>query len=302
MDKKSTLFIIIAAALWGGIGIFVNGLSDLTFDRPQMVFVRILTALIGMLLFMLIFDRKGLKIRLRDIWCFIGTGLFSLYFFNVCYFYSMQYNNSLGVAAVLLYTAPAFVTVLSCFLFKEKFTLKKTLSLVLMTAGCVLVSGIVTAGAEFSLLGILFGLGSGFGYALYSIFGRYALNRGYRSSTISFYTFAFALIGAAVTGEPIKTSKMMFTSFESMFLSLGLGIVCCVLPYIFYTKGLERTESSVASILATAEPMVASIIGIAFFDDAFSLPVILGIAVMIAGIIIMNINRKEKNNEKNSAS
>lgn len=293
---------MIAATLWGCIGIFVNGLFDQGFTRPQMVFVRTLTAAVGMLIFMLIFDRKGLKIKPRHIWCFLGTGLFSLYFFNICYFYSMQYNDSLGVAAVLLYTAPAFVTVLSCILFKEKFTLKKALSLVLMSVGCVLVSGIINTSTPFSPVGILFGLGSGIGYALYSIFGRYAINRGYRSSTISFYTFLFALIGSSISGQPIKTAKMMFTSFETVFLSLGLGIICCVLPYIFYTKGLERTESSTASILATAEPMVASVIGIAFFNDRADLTVLSGIAVMIAGIIIMNINRKDKDNEKNSAS
>lgn len=97
--------------------------------------------------------------------------------------------TSLSVAAVLLYTAPAFVMVLSYLLFHEKFTVRKSIALVLTFVGCVFVTGIIGSSQTLSGKGILIGIGAGFGYALYSIFGRFALKKGYDSFTISFYTF-----------------------------------------------------------------------------------------------------------------
>lgn len=293
MIKKSSLFILGAAILWGCIGVFVNTLTAQGFNNGDMVLTRVTFACLGMAVYLLLFDRSGFKIRLKDIWCFIGTGLISLYMFNICYFYSIQLNGSLGVAAVLLYTAPAFVLIFSVFLFKEKLTRTKIISLILMMTGCVLVSGVI-GDASYSLPGILLGLGSGLGYALYSIFGRYALNRGYRSSTITFYTFAFSILGSLITSDPVRMIKLLTLSPYNMFFGAGLGIICCVMPYVLYTKGLEKTENSIASIIATAEPMVASIIGIAFYSEKPSIATVIGIVIMITGIITMNISKGEK--------
>lgn len=304
MKKLTGIYILVAAALWGCIGLFVNALSALSFSRIQIVGVRMFFAVLTMLPVMLFLGKDGFKIRLKDIWCFAGTGFVSLLLFNICYFYSMQYNSSLSVAAILLYTAPAFVMLISVPLFKEKLTVKKLISLVLMTAGCVFVSGVFSGGAVFSLKGIVFGIGSGLGYALYSIFGRFAINRGYRSATISFYTFVFALLGSFVFCDMPSALSLVFSGSRAIFLSIGIGFVCCVLPYIFYTKGLEGTDNSTASIIATAEPMLASVVGITVFKDRVSVWLILGIALMISGIIIMNIHfdRKETHNEKNRTS
>lgn len=72
---------------------------------------------------------------------FLGTGLCSIVFFNICYFTAIQLTT-LSMAAILLYTAPSIVMVLSILLFKEAFTPVKALCLVLAFAGCVLVSGL----------------------------------------------------------------------------------------------------------------------------------------------------------------
>lgn len=103
---------------------------------------------------------------------------------------------SLSVMAVLLYTSPAFIVLLSVLLFRETLTRQKLLALVLTFAGCCLVSGL-GSGSAVSMKGLLLGLGSGFFYALYSIFSHYAIERGYGSWTITFYTFLFCLLASA---------------------------------------------------------------------------------------------------------
>lgn len=116
----------------------------------------------------------ALRIRLRDLWLFAGTGICSLVFFNYCYFNAMQ-QTSLAVAALLLYTAPVFVMLMSLVCFGEAFTRTKALALLLTFSGCACVTGVFGSSVTLTLSGLLYGLGSGFGYALYSIFGKYAV-------------------------------------------------------------------------------------------------------------------------------
>ena len=95
------------------------------------------------------------------------------------------------MASILLYTAPSFVVVLSAILWKEPVTKKKLLALALTLVGCACVCGVFDGGLTVTFTGILLGLGAGFFYALYSVFGRYALAH-YSSMTVTVWTFLFA--------------------------------------------------------------------------------------------------------------
>ena len=165
MGKKlAPLWILLAGALWGTMGLFVRRLNACGLAAIEVTQIRMTAGLVIVGLYLLLFRRDLLRVRLRDLWCFFGTGIISLLLFSYCYFRNMTYT-SLSVAAILLYTAPAFVMLLSLLLFREKMTVNKVLALVLALAGCALVSGIGT-GAGISGTGLLLGLGSGLFYAL----------------------------------------------------------------------------------------------------------------------------------------
>ncbi len=286
--KKSYGFIISAAVLWGCIGINVRGLSSLGFSQIQIVFIRSLAALASIIPVIIIKDSKFFEIKLRDIWCFTGTGILSLLMFNVCYFYTMELT-SLGAAAVLLYTAPAFVAVFSAFLFKEKLTVFKIIALIMILCGCTFVSGIIGSNYKnFNILGTVTGLASGVGYALYSIFSRYALNRGYNTYTISFYTFLFSTLGCI----PFGNIGFIFGNFslKACVYAVIIGFFCCTLPYLLYTHGLSGVSNTTASMLSTIEPVVAACIGVFVFHEEMSVYNIAGIFPILCGIAVMNIN------------
>ena len=105
---------------------------------------------------------RSLAIAPRDIWMFLGTGLGSIVFFNICYFTAIELTT-LSVAAILLYTAPSIVMVFSIFLFHESFARRKGFCLVLGL--CRLRPGQRLRMGHVEAAGILAGLGSGFGYA-----------------------------------------------------------------------------------------------------------------------------------------
>ena len=171
MKTRAYLYIITAAVCWGLIGLFVRTLAAQGFSSMQIVALRSLAAAICVTLPLLRSGRAALRISLRDLWLFAGTGICSLVFFNYCYFNAMQ-QTSLAVAALLLYTAPVFVMLMSLVCFGEAFTRTKALALLLTFSGCACVTGVFGSSLTLTLSGLLYGLGSGFGYALYSIFGK----------------------------------------------------------------------------------------------------------------------------------
>lgn len=282
-SKINYLYVLGAGASWGIISLFLKPLLSSGFTQIQTVTVRCLIAAAALGLIMLVTDRKSFKMNFRDIWCFLGTGIVSMMFFSVSYFYSMTYNG-VCIAVILLYTSPVFVMLFSKILFGEKITVLKIIALVLTVIGCALASG---AGGAQSLTakGFILGICSGIGYALYSIFSRYALNRNYKSITISFYTFlicgAMCLPFANVFEFPI-----LFNNGKSILLALGLGIICCVLPYVLYTKGLERVENSKASVIVAIEPVVASVIGITVYHENLTLIKFCGIILVLTAVVI----------------
>lgn len=289
MKTRSYLYIIGAAALWGLIGLFVKTIAAQGFSSMQIVALRSVASATCITLVMLWRGLSQLRIALRDTWMFVGTGIFSLVFFNFCYFNCIQ-GSSLAVAALLLYTAPAFVMLMSLVLFGEGFTAKKGLALICTFIGCGCVTGAFEGGLNLTLSGLLYGLGSGFGYALYSIFGKYAVQK-YSSLTITAYTFYFAVLAAVPLAgfDSVAVSKINLTTIGG---SLGLGLVCAVIPYLLYTKGLEQVEPGQASILATIEPFVAAAVGMLCFAEPMTMSKAVGMLLIFCSIVILNIREK----------
>ncbi|QZY56052.1 DMT family transporter [Crassaminicella profunda] len=282
LKRMACSFVIVAAMLWGTIGIFGKKLTQFGFSTEQIVFIRAIGACITLILFTLTKNISLLKIKPRDFIYFVGTGIFSFVFFNWCYFIAIN-KTSLSVAAILLYTAPAIVMVLSAILFKEKMTKKKIISLLLTFAGCIFVTAFVQdTGQNITISGILAGLGSGLGYALYSIFGRYALKK-YNSITVTLYTFIFASVGLIPFAD-IKKMISLFSNINALYYAAALGIIATVLPFLLYTKGLSYLETSEASIIATLEPIVATIIGVLLYGEPLTLFKILGISLVIYAV------------------
>lgn len=285
MKRFATLLIILAGMLWGSMGLFVRRLNSVGLASMQIVQLRALAACIVLLILLLVRDRRSLMIRIKDIWCFLGTGICSILFFNFCYFTAIEIA-SLSMAAVLLYTSPIWVMVFSRFLFGEKFTARKILALAMTFIGCALVTGIADAGGMASPVGILAGLGAGLGYALYSIFGRYALERGYSSLTITFYTFLIAFVGSLFLTDIREVLPVAFGNGEVSLVSVGLGIFCTVLPFLFYTIGLAGVDNGKASIYASVEPVTATVLGVLVYSETMTAGSLIGVVLVIAALVL----------------
>jgi len=293
MKKIAIGSVMLAAALWGLMGLFVRRLSAAGLGSLEITQVRITGGLLLVGAYLALFARGKFRIRLKDLWCFLGTGVCSLLVFSYCYFRTIILT-SLAVAGVLLYTAPIFVMLLSIALFREKLTGRKAAALAMAVAGCALVSG-VGSGDALSARGILLGLGAGLGYALYSIFGRYAINRGYDSWTITFYTFLFCAAGCALLADWGKLASALSEEPALWAWSWGLALVTGFAAYLLYTWGLQRIESSRASILASVEPVVGALVGVLVFRETIRPAAAAGIALVLGAIVVLSVGKSVNN-------
>lgn len=160
-------------------------------------------------------------------------------------------------------------------------------------AGCVLVSGI--SGEGMTVTGLLIGLGSGIGYGLYSILGKVALRK-YSSYTVTTYTFIFAAVVSWIISRPAdmmgKFSSAPNLGFLIFFCFLT-ALITAVIPFLSYTLGLESVEASKTGIIATIEPMVATLIGIFVFAEKLTVMSGAGILLILAAVVILNLKRRE---------
>ena len=276
--------VLAGASLWGLIGLFNRTLMGAGLSPRSIVLVRNLGGLAVLALVLLVWKRDAFRVSPRHLGWFFGTGVVSVLLFTWCYF-SCQEQCSLAVAAILLYTSPAFVAVLAALLWRERLTRRKLAALGLTFGGCVLVTGVLSGGVQVTLQGFLLGLGSGFFYALYSIFGRYALAR-YGPYTVTLYTFLFAGAGSLLF---LDLGELEAAAQREGVLpaALGLAAVSTVLPYLLYTAGLARIESGRAAILASVEPVVAALVGILAFREPMSPGVGLGILCILGAVLLM---------------
>ncbi|MEL7657192.1 MAG: DMT family transporter, partial [Bacillota bacterium] len=117
--KMAMVLVILAASMWGTVGVSVKVLSGFGLTAIQMVVARLIVAAGFLGAYLLFTDKEKLQIDKKDIKYFLGNGILGILFFHTSYCITVQLT-SLSIAAILLYTSPIFVTLLSVPIFKEK--------------------------------------------------------------------------------------------------------------------------------------------------------------------------------------
>ena len=281
---------VLSGIMWGSGGVFVRTFDSLGMDNFTMLFTRIIVsvALLGVGLFL--YDRSLLKIKLRDLWVFLGGGILGMFGINLTYNEAIK-HGTLALASVLLSMSPLFVVTFSILFFHEKMTIQKGVCMAAALMGCVLVSGVLenVSGTSLSPIAVICGIGSAFFYALYSIFSKAAMKKGYHALTLTFYCLVSSLIllvpgtDWACIGSTIEKGWPWMPWFMLLH-----SLVTSTLSYVFYTTSLSFIDAGTASILAASEPAAAMLFGFLFFSEQPTLLSISGLILTTAAIIILS--------------
>lgn len=296
MKQLLYLMPIVSGAMWGSAGIFVRKLTELGMNSYTVVSVRVVLAVLILAVWLGIYDKDLLKIKLKDLWIFVAGGVVGMFGLNICYNFAIS-ELSLSLAAVLLSLSPVFVLFMAAILFKEKITSKKVICMTIAIAGCVLASGVLESAStmRWSVKGIIVGTIGAFFYGLYGIISKTAMERGYHAFTTTFYClFMVMLVVIPLTNWKLVTDVVIANPFKmSVFLVIH-SLCTSVLPYILYTFSIRYIDAGMASILASGEPVAAMIFGVIFFSEIPTFLSVVGIVLVIVALALLSMPEKKR--------
>ncbi len=274
-----------AAALWATLGLFYHRLATHGLPHLTIVFFRAITAALMLFLALGWRRRSWLRIERRDWPLFAALGLFGVAAFFVVYIHAIALTG-MGVAAVLMYTAPAWVTLVSAIFFEERLSKLKVGVLLLACTGCALVGRVYDLeSVRLNLLGVLAGLGAGLTYGLYTIFSKIAQRRYTAWTTLA---YALGLGGLFMLPlQPLADVVRAVTSPVILFWLLMLGLVPTLVGGVAFNAALRRVSASDASIVATLEPAIAALLGWSFLGERTEPLQLLGAGLILAAVMIL---------------
>jgi DME family drug/metabolite transporter len=281
-----------AASIWGTLGYFAKILYAEGVSFEALVTVRASVGWAAMLLFMLLARGVGnLRVAWRNFLFLVPLGLIGIGVFYLLYFFTVR-ESTVGTAAILLYSSPAFVSLLAWVFLRETLGVLRVLALALTFGGIFLVVGGYDPEAlEVGPLVLATGLLSGLTYGLYSIFGK-PVARHLDPAVILSYALGFGAVLLVLFALPTLDTLVDLT-LGSYALLLMLAVVHTSLAFGLYTVGLKRLDAGQAAIVATVEPVVAGAIGVALLGETLTAPKVLGALLVLAGAALAQV-RLEK--------
>ncbi len=279
------LLVAAAASLWATLGLFFSTLHDaFGFSALAIAFLRAGIAALVLLAFVAFTRPAMLRVSWR------ALAFLALYgFAGVAAFYFLYAQaviaTSVTTAVVMLYTAPAFVTVMAWRFWGEPLTARKLGALVLAFVGCALVTRAYNPSLlSLNIVGLAIGLGAGFTYALYTILSKFALER-HSSWTALLYAFALGALFLAPLQAPGGFAPLARDGW-AWLLVIGLAIGPTLGSYALYNAALQRVPASNASLVAMLEPVIASLLAFVFLGERLEgLQLIGGVMVLVSAIV-----------------
>jgi drug/metabolite transporter (DMT)-like permease len=284
---KGYLAVVAAAIMWAASGTTGKALFETGITPVEVVQVRATLASLLLALVLLTRRRDLFRIRPADIGYFLLLGGVAMALVQVTYFYAI---SKLQVAAAILlqYMAPILVALFSMCFWKERPTATKLGALVLSFLGCYLVvGGYNLIFLQMNGVGILWGLAAAVCYAGYALLGERGMHR-YSPWTVLFYALVFSALSWHIFYEPFHYLRAGY----SLTQWAGLGYIAVfgtAVPFGLYFVGINYVRSTRAMITATLEPISAGFIAYFFLGEALEPLQILGAALAIAAIILLQL-------------
>ena len=292
--SDSTTYMKLAAVtmIWGGTFVAGRYLAG-TVDPLLAASLRFVLASLALLLFMGFARIALVRPRLRQMAQLAILGFFGIFFYNLCFFYGLQYINA-SRASLIVALNPAVIGLASWWLFKERLGVGKVIGIALCLAGAavVIVSRNPQAlhGAASTWRGDLLIFGCVAGWGVYSLFSR-ELNRSL--GPLQTVTWSVLLGTLMLTVSTLVTGRLSLNALGSLHLPqlmslLYLGVLGSALAYIGYYDGIRRIGATRSGVFIALNPLTAVLCGALMLDEQLTAPMLIGGAVILLGIYLCN--------------
>jgi drug/metabolite transporter, DME family len=278
-----------AASFWATFGIFAKELYEAGFAPLELASVRAAVGFAGFALYLVprLRARPGsLTVGARGAAFFAAYGILGYALFTLAFFASLE-RSPVSVAVALLYTAPAFVLIMSAVLWREHVGALRLAALGLVLAGVVLVTGaaggLLAGSVSITPAALAIGIGAGATYALYTMFSKVATER-YGPQASLFWCFAFAALLLGVLAPP--WAPFLREPGHAPAL-IALGVVPTMIPYALYLRGLRELRASTAAMLASVEPVIAVVLAAVLLGERLTPLQGVGMALVVLAAVLI---------------
>jgi len=291
---------LLSAAILSTTAIFIRYLT-LNFDLPALVLAFWRAVFVALTLLPILAIRRRDLLRTtskhREYLLLFG---FILSIFNALWTLSVAMNGA-AISTVLAYSSAAFTALLGRWLLQERLGWGKILAVFLCITGCVLVAEAYDANAwQSNTPGILTGILSGLAYAVYSLMGRSASQRGLNPWTTLCYTFSFAAVflfaynlipGIELPGTISRIEDFFW--LQDSLAGWGALLLLAAGPtlsgYGLYNVSLSYLPSSTVNLILTLEPAFTATLAYILFGERLNKIQITGSLLIISGVVILRI-------------
>lgn len=298
--SRGYLIALAAAAFLSTTAIFIRHLTQ-TYQLPSLIlaFWRDLFVVLTLLVALGIFRPAMLHVDRKHLGYLCAYGL-ALSFFNSLWTLSVAFTGA-AISTVLVYCSAAFTALLGWWLLKERMSWVKIIAVALSLIGCVLVSGmLLPTSGNVNMFGILAGVLAGLMYAIYSLMGRSASQRGLNPWTTLLYTFAFAALfllaynlffGGALPGTAKTPAELLWLgdALAGWLVLFALAAIPTVLGFGLYNVSLTYLPSSIANLIVTIEPAFTAMIAYFLLGERLDGMQLAGGALIVAGVVLLRL-------------
>ena len=299
-DLRGYPIALLSAVVLSTTAIFVRYLTE-TYHLPALVlaFWRALFAVCTLLLILGIFKPGLLKVT-RSQLAYLAIFGVILALFNSLWTLSVALNGA-AVSNVLVYSSTGFTVLLGWLILKEQLTWVKIGAVVFCLGGMVFVSQALDPSVwSVNMGGILTGIFSGLMYAIYSMMGRSASQRGLNPWTTLFYTFCFDtvllglvnLLPLGIPGTAAVPSEFFWlgTTWAGWGILLLLAAGPTVLGYGLYNVSLTFLPSSTVNLIVTLEPAFTAVLAYFFLGERLTAVQLAGSLLILGAVVLLRIH------------
>jgi len=285
VDRRVSLVaVVVSAACFATLAILTGlayreGVSPLPLLAWRFALVTVLMAV-----YQLMRDPRALVSGAADIGKYAALSLTGYGAASVCFFFALKFATA-SVVAVLLYTYPAMVALLSAAFLGERLTRDRIVAISLTFAGCALVVGLFSEKVDATLPGVLLGLGAALGYSVFNLLS-YRVMGGRPRLVLMTYTFGISAVAIGILTVAIGGSLSTAAWSPTLWWLLVLIVlVPTFLAVLLYLNGVRRLGPAQAAIVSTMEPIFTIAMAAVFLGERLEPMQFVGAVLVVAGVV-----------------
>lgn len=286
LKRKGFFYAIMASSIYAfnsilGKMVMVEGAEPLVVN-----FFQYLMSVIIIFVTVLVTNKDKFKITKVQLKQTMIQGVIGAFCTSALFYLALNQLNA-GIASMLLFTNPVFITLFFAITGMKKLKRVNYIALLLAMIGIVLVLDIFSVkGSQLSLVGIGFGIASALTYSFYNIYADFKIAK-MDHYTVLFYTSLFGLIASfgSVIGLYGAIPILSFHLLKYIFI---IAVFAGILPVVFFYKSVAIIGSERTSIVATLELPITLIVAFLILNEHLNLMQMGGAVMVILSVYLLH--------------